>query len=85
MKTYIETYLKTRFIQHFKYLATTTILFEILPDDGFYLYIDYQDLNHMIIKNQYFFLLIGKLLSCFSSARYFTILDITCAYYQMRI
>lgn len=60
LKTYIETYLKTRFIRPSKSPAETPILFEKKPDVSLYLCIDYQGLNKLIIKNQYLLPLIGK-------------------------
>ena len=61
-KIYIKTHLKTNFIQPFKSLADALILFTKEPDGSFCLYIDYLDLNNLIIKNRYPFPLIEKLL-----------------------
>ncbi len=62
LKVYIETHLKTRFIRSFKFLIDASIFFDKKPDGSFYLYIDYQSINNLTIKNQYFFLLIGEVL-----------------------
>lgn len=51
LKIYIETYLKTRFIQLFKSLVDTFIIFDKKFDNSLYLYLNYQDLNNLIIKN----------------------------------
>ena len=51
LKTYIETYLKTRFIWSFKFPADALILFDKKSDNSFWLYINYQDLNNLTIKN----------------------------------
>lgn len=51
LKTYIETDLKTRFIQPFKSLADAVILFDKKPDGSLHFYVDYQGFNNLIIKN----------------------------------
>lgn len=51
LKTYIKTYLKTGFIQPSKSLVGTLILFDKKPDNSLCLYVDYQDLNNLTIKN----------------------------------
>lgn len=52
LKTCIETYLKTRFISTSKSLAGTSILFNKKSDDSLQLYINYQGLNNLTIKNK---------------------------------
>ena len=85
LKTYIETYLKTRFIQPSSSPASAPILFDKKPYGSFRLYVDYQDLNNLTIKNQYPLLLIEELLDRLGWARRFNQLDLTSAYHQMRI
>ena len=51
LKTYIETHLKTRFIQPCKSLAGATIFFDKKPNKSFCLCVDYQGLNNLNIKN----------------------------------
>ena len=53
LKTYIETYLKTGFIQPSKFPAGAPILFDKKPDNSFWLCVDYQGLNNLKIKNWY--------------------------------
>ena len=53
LKIYIEIHLKTGFIQPSKSPAGTPILFNKKPDSSFHLYVDYQGLNNLTIKNQY--------------------------------
>ena len=60
LKIYIETYLKTGFIQPFKSPAGALILFDNKIDGTHYLCDDYQDLNNLTIKNRYPLPLIGK-------------------------
>ncbi len=64
LKTYIKTHLKTGFIQPFKSSASASIFFNKKPDGSLCLCVDYRGLNNLIIKNRYFFLLIGKTLDC---------------------
>ncbi len=51
LKAYIKTYLKTGFIQPFKSSAGTLIFFDKKLDVNFCLYVDYQSLNNLTIKN----------------------------------
>lgn len=85
LKTYIKTHLKTGFIQSFKSAASAPILFDKKSDNSFYLYIDYQSLNNLIIKNPYLLSLIGESLNWLDWAKQFIQLDLTSAYYWMRI
>ncbi len=85
LKTYIETYLKTGFIRPSKSSARAPIFFDKKFDGSFYLSVNYQDLNNLTIKNQYPQPLIGEALNCLGQAKQFTQLDLTSAYYQIRI
>ena len=71
LKTYIENHLKTGFIWLSKSLASASIFFNKNPGSNFYLCMDYQSLNNLIIKNWYFFPLIGKALDCLSRVKRF--------------
>lgn len=51
LKIYIETHLKTGFIQLFKSPANAPILFDKKPDSNLQLCINYRGLNNLIIKN----------------------------------
>ncbi len=51
LKAYIKTHLKTGFIWPFKSSAGVSILFDKKFDGSLCLYVDYQDLNNLIIKN----------------------------------
>ena len=59
LKTYIETHLKTEFIQPSKSPAGASILFNKKPDGSLRPCIDYRGLNNLTIKNQYPLYLIG--------------------------
>ncbi len=63
LKTYIKTHLKSGFIQSFKSFVGAPILFDKKSDGSLRLYIDYQGLNNLTIKNQYTLPLIGKSLN----------------------
>lgn len=69
LKTSIQTHQKTRFIQYFISPVGALILFKNKPDGSFCLYINYQKLNKLVIKNRYLLLLIGKFLDRFSWAK----------------
>ena len=63
LKTYIETHLKTGFIQPSKSPAGAPILFDKKPDGSLRLCVDYQGLNNLTIKNRYPLPLIGESLN----------------------
>ena len=85
LKTYIEIYLKTGFIQPFKSPAGAPILFDKKPDGNLWLCVDYRGLNNLTIKNRYPLPLIGEALDRLGRAKRFTQLDLTSAYHRMRI
>ncbi len=51
LKTYIEIYLKMDFIQPSKFPARAPIFFDKKPDGSLCLFVNYQDLNNLMIKN----------------------------------
>ena len=51
LKTYIKTYLKTGFIQSSTSPADAPILFDKKLNGSFRLYMDYRELNNLIVKN----------------------------------
>lgn len=75
LKAYIKTHLKTWFIWSSNSFAKVPIFFNIKPDNNFYVYVDYQGLNNLTIKNQYLLLLIDKILDRLGWAKQFTQLD----------
>ncbi len=81
LKTYIKTYLKTRFIQTFKSLADALNLFDKNLNGSFCLYIDYQSFNNLTIKNWYSLSLIKISLNWLAQANQFIQLDLTSIYY----
>ncbi len=85
LKAYIKNKLASDFIQPSKSSAGASILFDKKPDSSLRLYVDYQGLNNLIIKNRYPLPLVGELLDRLGWARHFTQLDLTNAYHKMRI
>ena len=85
LKTYIDTHLKTGFIQPSKSLIGTPILFNKKPDNSLRLCVDYWGLNNLTIKNQYPLLLIEESVDRLSQAKRFIQLDLTSAYHRIRI
>ena len=85
LKTYIKIHLKTGFIQSFKFSASAPILFNKKPNGSFWLCINYQGFNNLMIKNWYPLPFIGETLDRLDRAKQFTQLDLTSVYHQMRI
>lgn len=85
LKIYIEDNLKNGFVRIFKSSARVLILFVKKTNVFLWLYIDYQELNNFIIKNWYPIPFIDKLLDYVGQAKHFMQLDLTSAYYWMRI
>ena len=72
LKTYIETHLKTRFIQPSKSFAGVLILFDKKQDGSLHLCVDYQGFNNLTIKNRYLLSLIGESFDQLSQVKRFT-------------
>ena len=85
LKAYIETHLRTGFIRPSKSPAGAPILFDKKSDRSLRLYVDYQGLNNLTIKNWYSLPLIDESLVRLGRTKRFTQLDLTSAYYRMRI
>lgn len=85
LKFYIKNYIKTGFILSSKFLAGVFILFNIKYNGSLHLFVDYEELNNLTIKNCYLFLLMGKSLDRIDQAKHFTQVDLISVYYQMRI
>ena len=82
---YIETHLKTGFIQPSKSPAGASIRFNKKPDESLRLCVGYRGLNNLTIKNWYPLSLIGESLDWLGRAKRFTQLDYINAYHRMRI
>ncbi len=82
---YIKNNLANGFIRPSKSPTETLILFDKKPDGSLQLCVDYQGLNNLTIKNWYPLLLVGELLDRLGWVRRFAQLDLTNAYYEMKI
>ena len=82
---YIETNLANGFIRPSKSPTSALILFERKLDSFFQLYINYQGLNNLTIKNRYLLSPIVELLDRLRIAKQFTQLDFINAYHQINI
>lgn len=69
LKSYIKTNLANSFICLSKSPASALILFNKKLYGNFWLYIDYQRLNNITIKNQYLLPLAGESLNCLGYAK----------------
>ena len=85
LKTYIKAKLASGFIRPSESSASASILFIQKKDGSLHLCVDYRGLNNLTIKNRYPLPLIGESLDHLSRAKRFTQLDLTNAYYRMRI
>ena len=85
LKTYIEINLANGFIQLLKSSVGTFIFFFKKANGTFCLYISYQDLNNLTIKNYYLLLLINKSLNQLGQAKKFTQLNLINDYYLIKI
>ncbi len=85
LKTYIKNNLASGFIRPSKSPARVPILFDKKLSGSLRLFVDYRGLNNLTIKNRYPLPLVGELLDQLGRARRFTQLDLTNAYYRMRI
>ena len=85
LKAYIKKNMASGFIKPSWSPVRTPILFDKKSDSSLRLCVDYRGLNNLIIKNQYPLPLVGESLDWLSRAQRFTQLNLTNAYYQMRI
>lgn len=72
LKTYIETYLKTRLIYNSKSSSDVSIYINKKLSDNFCLYVNYRDIKILTMKYWYLFPLIDILLDWLSRAKRFT-------------
>ncbi len=85
LKAYIKNNLANGFIRPSKSPTRAPILFDKKPDGSLRLYVDYQGLNNLTIKNWYPLSLVRESLDRLGRAQRFTQLDLTNTYHQMRI
>ena len=74
-----------RFIRLSKSPIGAPILFVSKLNRGLRLYVNYRGLKILNIKNQYFLVLVSKSFGRLGQAKWFTKLDLTDAYYRIRM
>ena len=85
LNAYIETYLKTGFIQPSKSPAGAPILFDKKSDSSFCLCVNYRGLNSLTVKNRYLLPPISDSFYRLGRAKRFTQLDLASTYDRIRI
>ena len=85
LKAYIKINLANGFIRPSTSPAGASTLFDQKSNDLLRLYVNYQGLNNLTIKNRYPLPLIGESLDRLEKARRFTQLNLTSAYHRMRV
>jgi hypothetical protein len=85
IKTYINIYLAKGWIRRSINPVETLIFFVLKKDRILKLYIDYRNLNKIIIKDRYPLPLINETLNRLIGAAYYTKLNLKDIYYRIRI
>ena len=85
LRDYLENVLVKNWIRHSVSSAETLILFVLKKDEGLQLYVDYRELNQMIIKNRHLLSLISETLNRLSEVKYFIKLNLKDVYHQIHI
>ena len=85
LRDYLENVLVKNWIRHSVSSAETLILFVLKKDKRLQLYIDYRELNQIIIKNRHLLFLISETLNRLSEIKYFIKLNLKNAYHQIYI
>jgi hypothetical protein len=85
LKKYLNENLEREYIQYFISPVGAFILFILKKDGSLRLYVNYRDLNKIIVKNRYSFSLVRETLDRLSGAAIYTKFDFKEAYYKIRI
>jgi hypothetical protein len=85
LKEFLKKNLAKGFIQESKSPTNAPILFALKKDGSLRLYINYQGLNTITVKNRYPLSLISKIINQVQGACYFSKIDLKDAYYCLRI
>ena len=85
LKAYIKINLANRFIRSSKLPVGASIFFDQKLNRFLFLCINYRSFNNLTIKNQYLLPLVGKSLDRLRRTKRFTQLDLTIAYYWIKI
>ena len=84
-RAYLEKYLKNSYIKFSNLFASTFILFIKKKNDSLKLYVNYKNLNKIIVKNRYLLSLIEKNLDKLEKVKIYTQFDLIAIYYRIRI
>ena len=85
MRDYIKINLVNEFIRLFKFSVEISVLFISKKNKNLRFYINYKNLNNIIIKNRYLLFFIKNILDRISGARIFIKINIKNVYYRIRI
>ena len=85
LRGYLENVLVKSWIRHSVNSAEMPILFVLKKDEKLQLYVDYRELNQMIIKNRHLLSLISETLNRLSEVKYFIKLNLKDVYHQIHI
>ena len=72
LRAYLKKYLKNNYIKFSNLFASALILFIKKKNDNLKLYINYRNLNKIIVKNRYSLLLIEKSLDKLEKVKIYT-------------
>ncbi len=84
-KKYLDKHLQNEFIIFSKSICAALILFIKKKTNDLRLYVDYRELNAIIVKNRYSLSFINETLDRIVDVKYFIKLDIIAAYNKLRI
>jgi len=85
LRQYLDDVLAKEWIKHFVSSTDAFILFIFKKNDNLHLYVNYQDLNKITIKNHYSLSLISETLDRFNQVKQFTKLNLKNVYHHLRI
>ena len=85
LRRYLKDSFQKNWIRYSIFSAKASIFFMSKKNNELRLYVDYRDLNTIIIKNRYFFSLIFETLNRLCELKIFIKLNLKNVYYRLRI
>ncbi len=85
LRQYLNNVLAKEWIKHFISSTDAFILFILKKNDSFHLYMNYRNLNKIIVKNHHSLSLISKTLDKLNKVKQFTKLNLKNVYHHLRI
>ncbi len=85
LKQYLDNVLAKEWIKHFVSSTDAFILFILKKNDSLHLYVNYQDLNKITVKNHHSLSLISETLNRLNQVKQFIKLNLKNAYHCLRI